>query len=167
MASRWLEERTDLQKHKAKTCAILFRIFSKIKKAELRTYFVCSHIFSRKIQMQTNVHRAWASCGSAMWLASVSWSMLWLVTITVKSFQIFQLFTVLLVWQSSNFILNIYQLITAKSIITQINIYDRRTQQERTSQALRYLGKSALNSPRSYLEFSNHLLDGWCGKPQT
>ena len=29
---------------------------------------------------------------------------------------------------------------------TQINIYDRRTQQERTSQALRYLGKSALNS---------------------
>ena len=29
---------------------------------------------------------------------------------------------------------------------TQISIYDRRTQQERTSQALRYLGKSAFNS---------------------
>ena len=32
------------------------------------------------------------------------------------------------------------------TLTTQINIYDRRTQQERTSQALRYLGKSALNS---------------------
>ena len=34
----------------------------------------------------------------------------------------------------------------AHTLRTQINIYDRRTQQERTSQALRYLGKSALNS---------------------
>ena len=102
-------------KHKAKTWAILFRIFSKIKKAELRIYFVYSHTLSHKIQMQTNVHRAWASCGSATWFARVSWSMLWLVTITIKSFQIFQMFTVLLVWQSRNFILNIYQLMTAKS----------------------------------------------------
>ena len=48
-------------KHKEKTWAILFRIFSKIKKAELRTYFVCSHTFSYKIQMQTKFHRACAS----------------------------------------------------------------------------------------------------------
>ena len=54
-------------KHKAKTWAILFRIFSKIKKAEFRTYFVCSHTFCYKIQMQTKFHRPWAS-----------WALIWL-----------------------------------------------------------------------------------------
>ena len=98
-------------KHKAKTWAILFRIFSKTKKAEFRTYFVCSHTFSYKIQMQTKFHRAWAS-----------WALirLWLCGLHVcpDPSQIFQMFTILLVWQSRNFILKIYQLITAKSIIT-------------------------------------------------
>ena len=98
-------------KHKAKTWAILFRIFSKIKKAEFRTYFVCSHTFSYKIQMQTKFHRAWAP-----------WDLirLWLCGLHVcpDPSQIFQMITILLVWQSRNFILKIYQLITAKSIIT-------------------------------------------------
>ena len=60
------------EKHKAKTWAILFRIFSKIKKAEFRTYFVCSHTFSYKIQMQTKFHRAWASCALIrLWLCGL------------------------------------------------------------------------------------------------
>ena len=59
-------------KHKTKTWAILFRIFSKIKKAEFRTYFVSSHTFCYKIQMQTKFHRAWASLALIrLWLCGL------------------------------------------------------------------------------------------------
>ena len=70
-------------------CNPFFRIF--FKKAEFRTYFVCYHTFSYKIQIPTNSHRAWAACVCVLFFVK-SWeinctmkkvhqiSFIWLVT---------------------------------------------------------------------------------------